>query len=105
MEGNKEKKVARICIEADDRRETTAEAWVFVGTDSTNHINTSWVCVNEEKEGIPKIIWLIAALADAGQKMMDAILKTGGITGDEVKKMVEMAMKRIKQREGEAKKC
>ena len=105
MEGNKEKKVARICIEAEDKMETTAEAWVFVGTDDTNKIDTSWVYVKEDEEGIPKIIYLIAALAIIGQKMTDAILKTGGITEDEVKKIVEMAMKLIKQREGEAKKC
>ena len=105
MAGNKEKKVARICIEADERMKTTAEAWVFVGIDNTNGIDTSWVYINEENEGIPQIIWLMALLAVAGQKMMDAILKTGGITGDEVKKMVEMAMKLIKQKEGEAKKC
>lgn len=106
MEGNKGKKVARICIEADDRRETTAEAWVFVGTDDTNKIYTSWVYVNEEKEeGITKIIYLIAALAVAGQKMKDAILQTGKLTGDELQKLVEMAMKLIKQREGEAEKC
>ena len=105
MAGNKEKKVARICIEADERIETTAEAWVFVGTDSTNKIDTSWVYVREEEEGIPKIIFLIAALAVVGQKMTDAILKTGGITEEELQKLVEMMMKRIKQREGEAKKC
>lgn len=106
MEGNKGKKVARICIEADDRRETTAEAWVFVGTDDTNKIDTSWVYVNEEKEeGITKIIYLIAALAVAGQKMTDAILKTGALNGDELRKLVEMVMKTIKQKEGEAEKC
>lgn len=105
MAGNKEKKVARICIEADDRRETTAEAWVFVGTDDTNKIDTSWVYVNEEEEGIPKIIYLMAALAVAGQKMTDAILKTGALNGDELRKLVEMAMNTIKQKEGEAKKC
>lgn len=106
MAGNKGKKVARICIEADDRRETTAEAWVFVGTDDTNKIDTSWVYVNEEKEeGITKIIYLIAALAVAGQKMTDAILKTGALNGDELRKLVEMVMKTIKQKEGEAEKC
>lgn len=106
MEGNKEKNVARICIEADERRETTAEAWVFVGTDHTNKINTSWVYVNEEKEeGITKIIYLIAALAVARQKMTDAILQTGKLTGDELQKLVEMVMKTIKQKEGEAEKC
>lgn len=105
MAGNKEKKVARICIEADDRRETTAEAWVFVGIDNTNKIDTTWVYVNEEEEGIPKIINLIAELAIAGQKMVDAILKTGALNGDELRKIVEMAMKLIKQKEGEAKKC
>lgn len=105
MEGNKEKKVTRICIEADERRETTAEAWVFVGTDSTNGIDTSWVYVNEEEEGIPQIIWLMALLAVAGQKIADDILQTGGINGDELKKIVEKAMKIIKKREGEAKKC
>lgn len=106
MEGNKEKKVTRICIEADDRRETTAEAWVFVGTDDTNKIDTSWVYVNEEKEeGITKIIYLIAELAVAGQKMTDAILKTGALNGDELRKLVEKAMKLIKKKEGEAKKC
>lgn len=102
MEGNKEKKVARICIEADDRIETTAEAWVFVGTDDTNEIDTTWVYVKEE---IPKIIYLIAALAVVGQKMTDAILQTGKLTGDELQKLVEMVMKTIKQKEGEAKKC
>lgn len=96
MEGNKGKKVTRICIEADERRETTAEAWVFVGTDSTNHIDTSWVYVNEEEEDIPKIIYLIAALAVAAQKMVEAILKTGVLNGDELQKLVEMVMKRIK---------
>ena len=105
MAGNKEKKVARICIEADDRRETTAEAWVFVGTDNTNHINTSWVYVKEEVEGIPKIIYLMAALAVAEQKMADAILKTGELTEDELQKLVEMEMRAIKKRIGEAKKC
>ena len=96
MEGNKEKRVTRICIEADERRETTAEAWVFVGTDDTNKIDTSWVYVNEEEEGIHKIIWLIAALAVAGQNMTDAILKTGALNGDELQKLVEKAMKLIK---------
>lgn len=105
MEGNKEKKVTRICIEGDERRETTAESWVFVGTDHTNKINTTWVYVREEEEGIHKIIYLIAALAVAGQKMTDAILKTGALTGDELQKLVEMVMKTIKQKEGEAKKC
>ena len=106
MAGNKEKKVARICIEAYERMETTAEAWVFVGTDDTNKIDTSWVYVNEEEEeGIPKIIWLIAALAVVGQKMADAILQTGALNGDELQKLVEMNMKRIKQKEGEAEKC
>ena len=105
MEGNKGKKVARICIEADERIETTAESWVFVGTDDTNKIDTSWVYVKEEKESIYKIIWLIAALAVAGQKMADAILQTGELTGDELQKLVEMVMKKIKQKEGEAKKC
>ena len=106
MEGNKWKKVARICIEADERRETTAESWVFVGTDDTNKIDTYWVYVKEEEEdGIPKIIWLIAALAVAGQKMTDAILQTGKLTGDELQKLVEMVMKTIKQKEGEAEKC
>lgn len=102
MAGNKEKKVARICIEADDRIETTAEAWVFVGTDDTNEIDTTWVYVKEE---IPKIIYLIAALAVVGQKMTDAILQTGKLTGDELQKLVEIAMNTIKQKEGEAKKC
>ena len=96
MEGNKEKRVTRICIEADERRETTAEAWVFVETDDTNKIDTSWVYVNEEEEGIHKIIWLIAALAVAGQNMTDAILKTGALNGDELQKLVEKAMKLIK---------
>lgn len=106
MEGNKEKKVARICIEADERIETTAEAWVFVGTDHTNKINTTWVYLKEEEEeGIHKIIWLIAALAVVGQKMADAILQTGKLTGDELQKLVEMVMKTIKQKEGEAEKC
>ena len=106
MEENMGKKVSKICIEAKDKMETTAEAWVFVGTDDTNKIDTSWVYVNEEKEeGITKIIYLIAALAVAGQKMTDAILKTGKLTGDELKKIVEMAMKLIKQKEGEADKC
>lgn len=106
MAGNREKKVARICIEADERRETTAESWVFVGSDSTNKTNTLWVYVKEEeKEDIHKTIWLIAALAVAGQKMTDAILKTGALTGDELQKLVEMAMNTIKKRKGEAKKC
>lgn len=105
MEENMGKKVSKICIEAKDKMETTAEAWVFVGTDSTNHINTSWVYVNEEEEGIHKIIWLIAALAVAGQKMTDAILKTGALNGDKLRELVEMVMKLIKQREGEAEKC
>lgn len=105
MEGNKGKKVARICIEADERRETTAESWVFVGTDDTNKIDTAWIYVKEEEDGIPKIIWLIAALAVAGQKMTDAILKTGELTEDELQKLVEMVMKLIKQKEGEAEKC
>ena len=105
MEGNKEKKVSKICIEAKDKMETTAEAWVFVGTDSTNNIDTSWMYVNEEKDGIYKIIWLIAELAVAGQKMTDVILKTGVLNGDELQKLVEMAMKLIKQREEEAEKC
>lgn len=105
MEGNKEKMVARICIDADERRETTAEAWVFVGTDDTNKIDTYWVYVNEEEGGIPKIIWLIAKLAVAGQKMTDAILKTGALNGDELQKLVEMVMKKIKQKEGDAEKC
>lgn len=61
--------------------------------------------VNEEEEGIPKIIWLIAELAVVGQKMMDAILKTGALNGDELQKLVEMVMKTIKQKEGETKKC
>lgn len=105
MEGNMRKKVSKIYIEAKDKMETTAEAWVFVGTDRTNKIDTSWVYVNEEEDGIPKIIWLIAALAVAGQKMTDAILQTGKLTGDELQKLVEMVMKSIKQKEGEAKKC
>lgn len=104
MEENMGKKVARICIDGDYRRETTAESWVFVGTDSTNKKNTYWVYV-KEKEGIYKIIYLIAALAVAGQKMTDAILKTGALNGDELRKLVEMAMKLINQREGEAEKC
>ena len=105
MEENMGKKVSKICIEAKDKMETTAEAWVFVGTDDTNKIDTSWVYVNEEEEGIPKIIYLMAALAVAGQKMADAILQTGALNGDELQKLVEMKMKRIKQKEGEAKKC
>ena len=107
MEENMGKKVARICIEADERRETTAEAWVFVGTDDTNKIDTSWVYVNEEEEeeGIPKTIFLIAALAVAGQKMTDAILKTGALNGNELRKIVEKSMKLIMQKEGEAEKC
>lgn len=106
MEGNKGKKVTRICIEADEMRETTAEAWVFVGTDDTNKIDTSWVYVKEEEEdGIPKIIYLIAALADAEQMMANAILKTGELTEDELQKLVEMEMRTIKKRKGEAKKC
>ena len=103
MEGNKEKRVARICIDADERMETTAEAWVFVGTDDTNKIDTSWVYVNEE--GITKIIYLIAALSVVGQKMTDAILKTGALNGDELRKIVEKEMKLIKKKEGEAEKC
>lgn len=107
MEENMGKKVSKICIEAKDKIETTAEAWVFVGTDDTNKIDTSWVYVNEEEEeeGIPKTIFLIAALAVAGQKMTDAILKTGALNGNELQKLVEMNMKRIKQKEGEAEKC
>lgn len=107
MEENMGKKVSKICIEAKDKMETTAEAWVFVGTDDTNKIDTSWVYVNEEKEeeSITKIIYLIAALAVAGQKMTDAILKTGALNGDELRKIVEKAMKLIKKKEGEAEKC
>lgn len=105
MEENMRKRVSKICIEAKDKMETTAEAWVFVGTDDTNKIDTSWVYVNEEKEGIPKIIYLIAALAVAGQKMADAILKTVALNGDELRKIVEIAIELIKQKEGEAKKC
>lgn len=105
MEGNKEKKVARICIEAYERMETTAESWVFVGTDNTNKIDTSWVYINEENEGIHQIILLIALLAVAGQKMTDTIIKTGAINGDELQKIVEKAMKLIKKKEGEAEKC
>ena len=105
MEENMGKNVSRICIEAEDKMETTAEAWVFVGTDHTNKIDTSWVYVNEEEEGIPKTIWLTAALAVVGQKMTDAILKTGALNGDELQKLVEIAMKLIKQKEGEAGKC
>lgn len=105
MEGNKGKKVTRICIEADEMRETTAEAWVFVGTDDTNKIDTSWVYVKEEEDGIPKIIYLIAALADAEQMMANAILKTGELTEYELQKLVEMEMRTIKKRKREAKKC
>lgn len=106
MEGNKGKKVARICIEADNRIETTAESWVFVGTDDTNKINTTWTYVKEEEEeGIPKIIWLIAALAVAEQKMEEAILQTGKLTEYELKKLVEMEMRTIKKIKGEVKKC
>lgn len=106
MEENMRKRVSKICIEAEDKMETTAEAWVFVGTDDTNMIDTSWVYVNEEKEeSITKIIYLIAALAVAGQKMTDAILKTGALNGDELRKIVEKAMKLIKKKEGEAEKC
>lgn len=106
MEGNKGKRVTRICIEGEYRKETTAEAWVFVGTDDTNKIDTSWVYVKEEEEdGIPKIIYLIAALADAEQRMANAILKTGELTEDELQKLVEMEMRTIKKRNGEAKKC
>ena len=106
MEGNKGKRVTRICIEGEYRKETTAEAWVFVGTDDTNKIDTSWVYVKEEEEdGIPKIIYLIAALADAEQRMANAILKTGELTEDELQKLVEMEMRIIKKRKGEAKKC
>ena len=105
MEGNKGKRVTRICIEGEYRKETTAEAWVFVGTDDTNKIDTSWVYVKEEEEdGIPKIIYLIAALADAEQRMANAILKTGELTEDELQKLVEMEMRIIKKRKGEAKK-
>lgn len=85
--------------------ETTAEAWVFVGTDDTNKIDTTWVYVNEEEEGIPKIIYLMGALAVAEQRMADAILKTGEITEDELQKLVKMEMRTFKQRKGEAKKC
>ena len=105
MEGNKGKRVTRICIEGEYRKETTAEAWVFIGTDDTNKIDTSWVYVKEEEEdGIPKIIYLIAALADAEQRMANAILKTGELTEDELQKLVEMEMRIIKKRKGEAKK-
>lgn len=105
MEGNKEKRVTRICIEGDYRRETTAESWVFVGTDDTNKIDTAWMYVKEEEDGIPKIIWLIAALAVAWQEMEEAILKTGKLTEYELQKLVEMEMRTIKKRKGEAKKC
>lgn len=105
MEGNKEKKVARICIEADERRETTAEVWVFVGADDTNKIYTSWTYVKAKEDSIDKMIWLMAALAVAGQKMKDAILQTGKLNGDKLQELVEMVMKTIKQEEGEAKKC
>ena len=105
MEGNKGKKVTRICIEGEYRKETTAESWVFVGTDDTNKINTAWTYVKEEEDGIPKIIWLIAALADAEQRMANAILKTGELTEYELQKLVEMEMRTIKKRKGEAKKC
>ena len=105
MEGNKEKRVTRICIEGDYRRETTAESWVFVGTDDTNKIDTAWMYVKEEEDGIPKIIWLIAALAVAWQEMEEAILKTGKLIEYELQKLVEMEMRTIKKRKGEAKKC
>ena len=105
MEGNKGKKVTRICIEGEYRKETTAESWVFVGTDDTNKINTAWTYVKEEEDGIPKIIWLIAALADAEQRMANAILKTGELTEYELQKLVEMEMRTIKKRKREAKKC
>ena len=105
MEGNKEKRVTRICIEGDYRRETTAESWVFVGTDDTNKIDTAWMYVKEEEDGIPKIIWLIAAIAVAWQEMEEAILKTGKLTEYELQKLVEMEMRTIKKRKGEAKKC
>ena len=105
MDGNKGKRVTRICIEGEYRKETTAESWVFVGTDDTNKIDTYWAYVKEEEDGIPKIIWLIAALAVAGQKMEEAILKTGELTEYELQKLVEMEMRTIKKRKGEAKKC
>lgn len=105
MEGNKEKRVTRICIEGDYRKETTAESWVFVGTDDTNKIDTAWMYVKEEEDGIPKIIWLIAALAVAEQEMEEAILKTGKLTEYELQKLVEMEMRTLKQRKREAKKC
>ena len=106
MAGNKEKKVTRICIEADERMETTAEAWVFVGTDSTNHIDTSWVYVNEENEkGITKMIFLISALALIGQKLVDAIIQSGAISGDKLQEYVEIAIEMIKAREKGAEKC
>lgn len=55
MEENMRKRVSKICIEAEDKMETTAEAWVFVGTDDTNKIDTSWVYIKEDgEEGIAK---------------------------------------------------
>ena len=105
MEENMGKKVSKICIEADERRETTAEFWVFVGADDTNKIYTSWTYIKGKEDGIDKMIWLMAALAVAGQKIKDAILKTGKLNGDKLQKLVEMVMNTIKQEEGEAKKC
>ena len=106
MEENMGKKVSKICIEAEDKMETTAEAWVFVGSDSTNKTNTYWVYVKEEEEeGIPKIIYLMAALAVAGQKMADAILQTGALNGDELQKCVEITIEMIKAKEKGAEKC
>lgn len=106
MEENTRKKVSKICIEAKDKMETTAEAWVFVGTDNVNHIDTSWVYVNEEnEEGITKMILLISSLTLIGQKLVDAIIKSGALTGDKLQEYVEMAMQMIKAKEREAEKC
>lgn len=106
MEENMRKRVSKICIEAKDKMETTAEAWVFVGTDRTNKIDTSWVYIEEEKEeGIAKMIYMISALALIGQKLVDAIIQSGAMTGDKLQEYVEMAMQMIKAKEKEAEKC
>lgn len=106
MEENMGKKVSKICIEAKDKMETTAEAWVFVGIDSINHIDTSWVYVNEKKnEGIVKMIYLISLLSLIRQKLMDTIIQSGALTGDKLQAYVEMAMQIIKAKEKEAEKC
>lgn len=104
MEENMRKKVSKICIEAKKKMETTAEAWVFVGTDSINHIDTSWVYINEDEGSIAKTIYLIANLAIIGQKIVEVILQSGAMTGDKLQEYVEMAMQMIKAKENGAEK-